>query len=243
MRTEQQKQYAKKVGKRIAYARKAANLSQVDFGIELAKRVHRSKPYTFTTISAWEVGRRVCPSQLINDIAQLCNVDRSYLLCLSDAPDKAEESLPSSSSDPTICIKSSSLSEYNGKPVYLCFEGYEREDCWAIVDDAKQRFIGLFGVLNYGTWIDDIKIYPYTPYYKISDDLENLKKLNVSNIDNIKMCYVVLTTNSDKMRDLYNGWYEIDHEYRILKNKKGFILNLEDIGITYNAYVNYVSDE
>lgn len=250
IRTDEYNYQARKIGQRIAVARKKVGMTQTEFGKELAKRLHRKKPFAMTTISAWEVGRKICNVTVLKEISKMCDVDMLYLLGNSLEQNASESVVADGNSDIPSCkdiddynielfskneIRINHIDLYDKKPVYICFSGIH-EDAWALVDYQKQRFICNDGIYSFHEWKDKISVYAICPYYKAEQNLEAYTKVHINTLDNYDDVFVQLFTPDAKMQKSMNGWYKVDHEHRILTNTNGYCLLYENIDVTYNAY-------
>ncbi|MBQ9862607.1 MAG: helix-turn-helix transcriptional regulator, partial [Lachnospiraceae bacterium] len=67
-------------------------LNQQEFALDFAKFIKRDAPFSFTTISAWEVGRKTPSLKVLNYLSAYFGVSADYILGLTSKRDGKGES-------------------------------------------------------------------------------------------------------------------------------------------------------
>lgn len=226
------------IGNRIASARRMKGLKQEELAALVAKELGRTN-YAITTVSSWERGAKMAKGETLVAIASVCDVSVSYLLgeeAVSSTHDTTDRTDTASMGKVSV----SELRAYDGLPLYLLME--DAEPAWAICDCKNQVFVGKDGVYSFDLFrsptLGDSGIY----FQFIPDDsleVQNLRRVPVNRLSDFEKVYVRFIGRYTFQNRCYNGWYVVDLEHELLRNKDGVTFTFDKAGVTFQLYADY----
>lgn len=249
-------------GRRLASARRDAGLKQTELLSLMREYVSSGddresgeiKISTGSSISAWESGRRPCPSVYAPVLAGILGVGLPYLYGVTD--DKGVQTLAEADAVPSApdvysgfleeaeadlrshLITEEILPEYDGRPVFIEYPFMEHESCWGIYDERTRKAFTRDGVLCIGS-LDSVHLYSMEPYYRFTlhDTIRGKKALSFEQVRQQERVLVVYNTANADMRWRYSGWYT--HNYSrtgLVSLSTAEVLPYEGLGIAYRAF-------
>lgn len=227
-------------GNRLALLRQKRGWSQDTFAekfSEFAPRYNKDgsikPPYQTMTISNWETGRKVPPSETLLQLAAFYNVSFDYIC------GRTNEETPTTTSNDyykvTEKIPYNKLSDYDGLPVYMVFNDPLYDDQWGLIDIENSRVICKDGLVSLCHNIEYYQSIPLTQVSILSNDSKYL--LNMRDMMASDKVYVESLSDDVTINEKIKGWYSHTPDKMFLMNKaNGYTLPYEGLGITYNAY-------
>jgi transcriptional regulator with XRE-family HTH domain len=230
------------VGLRIAAIRKRNNLSQQQFAVKLAEYMQRKRIYTISTVSSWEVGRKIPSMQVLTAISDLFGIPIGYITG-EDSTDTFTDSreYPASSSIVRTLdhhrLLPEQYAQYDKKPVFVVFQDMEHESQWGLLNYAE----GCVVLMNRATYplSDLIELFPLESYDFPTYAKRRSKPLSAAKFQNLDgQFWVEVASSDDSIRHEYNGWYIFNKNRTAIVNvSNGLILPIRGFGLSYKCYM------
>ena len=221
---------------RLKLLRTRRGLSQPEFAQQFSEFTNRETTLSLMTISNWETGRKIPPTDSIVWLCRFYGTSADYILGLTNeepeakaAPGEAEKL--SSISD-MLEIPFFDIAKYHDKPVFISFPNGSMSPKWAIVDYAKKQLICSNMKIALSP---NIKYSIATPPELIT--VQNLARHFIGLEEVLKKDNVYIESLSPDpfLRGQVSGWYHHTPDKTCLINEKGLTLSYEGIDITYRA--------
>ncbi|ADL36557.1 HTH domain-containing protein (plasmid) [Butyrivibrio proteoclasticus B316] len=220
---------------RIKLLRSGLGLNQQEFANQFSEFINRTETLSMMTISNWETGRKLPPTDTIIWMCKFFNVSADYLLGLSseNAPSGASKSKKKVTSiDEQIEIPFNKLQDYDGKPVFITGPNGSLKPQWAILDYSKKTLIchdmklALSPKLKYSTITPPelITIQSLAHHYLGLEDVRKMKDVFVESI-----------SPDPFLRGQVSGWYHHTPDKTCLVNEKGMTLSYEGLDVAYRV--------
>ena len=229
-------------GNRLALLRKSRGLSQDEFAkkfSEFAPRYDKDgnikPPMKTMTISNWETGRKVPPSETLLQLASFYGVSFDYICGLSNSETPnaitSKEDLYSASTP----IKFNDLYKYDEKPIFMKFNNPELKDQWGIVNTNNEYVLCELGRVHFS---NKIEYYISTPLNNLTIHTNGSKYLlNINDIMKKDIVYCEPIGMDERIAPIVRGFYTHSSDKTCLINKQnGYALPYEAVGQTYNAF-------
>ncbi len=229
-------------GNRLAMLRKKAGLTQLTFGREFSGFLGMNKTYSQLTISSWENGNRLPPTNVLRALALYFNTTSDYLLGLSDVMYKDEPNIIKDKMENAInyMITKERYEKFDKEPVYVTFEDHLYVNRWGIMDWPMKRVVFADKAFRL-----DSKV-RYTLYARMlegeKDPGYRMKKaLSMTQLLEAKgEIWIEMRSCEGLIKGKYNGWFHHNENHTALINAKGLTLPYEGLDIGYTAYPSEV---
>lgn len=239
------KQPNAKFAPRLASLRREKGLNQQEMAYDFAKFMKRDKAYSFTTISAWEIGRKTPSLQTLNALSDYFGVSVDYLIGqVSDRKGRRDElSLDNKSKEERdIILQESKLllekedyKKYDKLPVYVSFKNMEMKNTWGILDLEEQRVMTLKGFIALGQY--QISLYAYPLPSEMYYDFWKLHAYSLQTLMQVTIFWVEVYSSDSEIRQKYSGWYQhLPDKTGIQNCNNGLILPYTGLNVSYCAY-------
>lgn len=214
---------------RICHARAKVGLTQKEFAIQIRERIPSDRHLSTSIISAWETGRRRCPEKYAEAIATICGVTTAFLF--------AEEDIPQASISQRVEIES--LSNYDGLPVFVEYNNFQRENGWGIVSVETSTVVFKDYIIDWNELSkQSVSIYEKADMYCVPNKELFHRKLELRHLLEAELVYIVMCSSDDTVKALYNGWYRHNETHTALINSEGCVLPYNGLGVSFMAYYN-----
>lgn len=216
---------------RIKQLREKAKLNQNDFSREFSEFMNRPTPIATMSISNWETGKSLPPTDTLIWLATYFNVSVDYILGLSDENGNLNVNTSISKFE-NIEVPYSELSKHDGAALYVKFPSGEYKDQFGLLDYSKKQivFIGFKMVLN-----NKCKYFLSIPSDSISLTNQASYLLNLKDVMKMDRVYIQSLAPDPFIAGQVTGWYKNDVSGEFLINDAGRTLSYEGLGVTYNA--------
>ncbi len=233
----------------ISGLRKKKNFTQEEFGIRLAEYLNRQVPFSVSSVSAWELGRKRPADDVLVGISGLFGVPVQDLLGGNRPSDFKTDNAASTSfedydipkmSDRAIVDSSSTknfseLKLYHKRPVFLVFPNKNKNDQWAIVNFADKTFALMDEYI--GFWDYNIQVFPLEAYPIAEQNRQKSHPLSINRMMSLTQVWVEMNTADDTVRAYYNGWYVHNKNRDSLVNiQNGNVLPDKGMGTSFRVY-------
>jgi transcriptional regulator with XRE-family HTH domain len=230
---------------RFSALRKEKGLNQQEFAYDFSKYINRGTAYSFTTISAWELGRKTPPMKLINSLSSYFGVSADYLLGMTTNRQgrRDEFALGSKSREERdILLEESKLElapeeykKYDTLPVFASFKNLELKNTWGILDLKNQRIVTINGHIALGQY--DIKLYAYPLPGEMYYNFWRIHAYSLQTLLQTNVFWIEVYSNDGEIRQKYSGWYEhLPDKTGIINCNNGLILPYTGLNVSYCAY-------
>ncbi len=233
----------------ISTLRKKKNFTQEEFGLRLADYLHRQKPFSISSVSAWELGRKRPSDDILVGISGLFGVPVEDLLGGNKPGDfTTDNDSPSSFIDydipmmaDRIIVSSDSTTNFNElklyhkRPVFLVFPDKTKPDQWAIVNFRDKTFALMDEMI--GFWDCNIQVFPMEAYPIAEQGRQKSHPLAFARMMSLTQVWVEMNTADDAVRAKYNGWYVHNKNHDSLVNiQNGNVLPDRGVGSSFRVY-------
>lgn len=219
---------------RLKLLRTEAGLSQKQFAEKLGLFMGRENKLSLSSVSSWEMGKKLPNVKVVNDIAKFFNVTTEFLTGETNIREKRGiESYLLQLDKYTIQISQQNLEEYDGKPVYLVFNDQREPNCWGIYDKDKDLFYCKNQMYrnNGGMRFFAIDINTDILYRK-----EEEKFLELENLKNLQYFWVEYYGSNRFINAEFSGWYKHTETKNGIINERGNVLPYEGMNRYYHCY-------
>lgn len=224
------------IASRLKQLREGMGLSQGEFAEKFSDFSARNTTYSVMTISNWETGRKLPPSDTLVWYADFFGVTTDYILGRTDElPEDVnapQESKGINDLKKKITIKFNELAKYDHQPVFISDKNGKFKAQWGILSYAKRQIITEEYKLNLSP---ELTYSITTPPEAIN--VQSLAHHFVSYEELIKMDMVYIESLSPDpvLRGQVSGWYHHTPDKKCLINEKGLMLSYEGLNVTYRA--------
>ena len=218
---------------RIRKLRTERNMNQHELAVKFSEFCNKNVTMAANTISTWENGRKLPPTDSIVNLALFFGVTVDYILGLSDDPGNSNESSRIISFEPRkIEIQYKDLAKYNKQPVYVQFPSMKYENQWGLLDYNNKLVVFL---------TFKMQLTPKATYFvaapietsTIKDTTRYL--LNYKDVVKRENVYIESLSPDPAMAAKITGWYHKSPDNSFLINDSGLALSYEGLGVNYNA--------
>lgn len=233
------------LSERLPLLRKEKGLNQQEFGYDFAKYMGRPKAYSFTTVSAWEIGRKSPKLKTLYSMASYFGVSVDYLCNLTsdrngradeltiDVKSKEERDLIIS--DSKLLIDKEDYKKYDAMPVYIVFKNMEFPNTWGILNISEQKILTLKGTLPLGQY--DITLYAYPLPSEMFFNFYKIHAYSLTTLLQTKTFWVEIYSSDKELKGKYNGWYQhTPNKDGIINCNNGLLLPYTGLNVSYCAY-------
>lgn len=216
--------------KRLKSLREQKQLRQPEFARELSLFMGSSKRIAPTTVSSWERGARVPTPKTMTAIANFFGVTLDFLLGRTANTDETAKQ-PLFLEDFIIEISEQDLEDYDGKPIYLVFNG-SFSNCWGIFNKEKNCFMCRDGIIN-NTF--GMRFFATTPD-TLPKSSKKEKPLTLEALKTKKEFWIEYFACDCITNSKFSGWYSHTECHDGIINAEGNILPYQGINLYYHAY-------
>ena len=249
MRRPNYTNFANNVVITITNLRKEKNFTQEEFGIRLAEYLNRTKPFSVSAISAWEIGRKKPQDDILVGISGLFGVPVEDILgghkpddfnVTDDNSDSFIDYNIPKMSDRIICSSESTtdfteLKPYHKKPEFVCFVDKSRMDQWAIVNFKTKKLVLMDE--EYGFWDGAFQVFPLEAYPIAEAYRQQSHPVSINRMMELSQVWVEMNTADDTVRANFNGWYVHNKNRDALINiQNGNVLPDKGFGVSFRVY-------
>ncbi len=218
---------------RIKLLRNKMGISQQEFAERFSELMNRKETLSMMTISNWETGRKLPPTDTIIWMCRFFDVSADYLLGLSsDTGSQGKTKKKSSEEDVWIEIPYSKLPDYDSKPVFITGPDNTIKPQWAILDYAKKVLVLQTMKL---TITPKLKYSTVTPPELVTIQSLAHHYLGLEDVRKRKDVFVESLSQDPYLRGQVSGWYHHTPDKTCLINERGMTLSYEGLDVAYRV--------
>lgn len=213
----------KKMATRIKMLREQKGVSQDEFSYLFSAFIGKSNPIATMTISNWETGRKLPPSERLIQLSKFYGVTTDYILGISDIEDGYNQR--------KIEITPEEFEWHIGMPIVMKKGDVEE---WVLIStcsdvvDCSGRIIS--GNYDFTYYIDQ--------KHFVSKNRTDERILPITEVMKSEKVYAVSKSQNKEVTKRVNGFYRHSKDKTYLENENGRRLYYEDYGESY-VCINY----
>lgn len=217
---------------RLKQLREEKGLSQEQFAEEFSEFVGRKNTYSVMTLSNWETGRKLPPTDTIVQLSMFYGATTDYILGLSNDSSKVRGADNVVSISQRVEVPFADLSKHNGEALYVKFPDDKIESQMGLIDFPNKQLI----TIRYKLQLNQkCRYFLCVPPEELTIKSQMNHLLNLKDVKAMDKVYIQSLSPDPYIQGSVTGWYSNDVSGKFLINEAGRTLSYEGLGINYNA--------